>query len=73
MDKLRPGALFAAWLVLAGLGRFLIEAFRPDQPRIPGTGLSYTRLFAGLMALAGFVWLLVRYRLQSQQTAGAQR
>jgi hypothetical protein len=25
------------------------------------------------MALAGFVWLLVRYRLQSQQTAGAQR
>lgn len=72
-DKLRPGTLFAAWLVLAGLGRFLIEAFRPDQPRIPGTGLSYTRLFAGLMALAGFVWLLVRYRLQSQQTAGAQR
>lgn len=60
-EKFKPGAAFAIWLVCAGLGRFLVEAFRPDQPRIPGTELSYSRLISGLMAVAGFVWLLVRY------------
>lgn len=60
-NKIKPGALFAGWLVLAGLGRFLVEAFRPDQPRIPGLDLSYSRLISGLMALFGLVWLLARY------------
>ena len=60
-EKFKPGAMFSWWLVLAGVGRVIIEAFRPDQPRIPGTDLSYSRLVAGLMALAGVVMLLVRY------------
>jgi phosphatidylglycerol:prolipoprotein diacylglycerol transferase len=59
--KFKPGAMFSWWLIISGVGRFLIEAFRPDQPRIPGTDLSYSRLIAGLMALAGVVMLLVRY------------
>jgi len=58
-----PGAMFAAWLVAAGLGRVLIETFRPDQPVIPGTTLSYSRLVALLMALAGVLMLLIRYRI----------
>jgi phosphatidylglycerol:prolipoprotein diacylglycerol transferase len=62
-DRIKPGAMFAAWLVMAGIGRFFIEAFRPDQPRIPGTDLSYSRLIAGLMALGGLFWLLVRYEI----------
>ncbi|MBN1452999.1 MAG: prolipoprotein diacylglyceryl transferase [Anaerolineales bacterium] len=61
-EKFKPGAMFSWWLVLAGVGRVIIEAFRPDQPRIPGTDLSYSRLVAGLMALAGVIMLLVRYR-----------
>ena len=60
-EKFKPGAMFSWWLVLAGMGRVIIEAFRPDQPRIPGTDLSYSRLVAGLMALAGVILLLVRY------------
>ncbi len=56
--QLKPGMLFAGWLVLAGLGRALIESFRPDQPLIPGTGVSYSRLVSALMALAGLVWVL---------------
>ena len=52
-----------AWLVLAGTGRFLVETFRPDQPVIPGTGLSYSRLISGLMALFGIIWLLARYKV----------
>jgi phosphatidylglycerol:prolipoprotein diacylglycerol transferase len=60
-EKFKPGAMFGWWLVLAGVGRVLIEFFRPDQPRIPGTSVSYSALISGLMALAGVVLLLVRY------------
>ena len=60
-EKFKPGAMFSWWLVISGVGRFIIEAFRPDQPRIPGTDLSFSRLVAGLIALAGVIMLLVRY------------
>jgi phosphatidylglycerol:prolipoprotein diacylglycerol transferase len=61
-DQLKPGALFAGWLVLAGVGRVIIELFRPDQPRIAGLGFSYSSLFAALMAIAGAILLMVRYK-----------
>jgi len=60
-EKFKPGAMFGWWLVISGVGRVIIEAFRPDQPRIPGTDLSYSRLVAAIMAVAGVVMLLVRY------------
>lgn len=62
-NRLKPGALFAGWLILAGLGRFIIEWFRPDQPRLPGTDISYSRIVSGLMALVGVLMLLVRYQV----------
>ena len=62
-DKIKPGAAFAAWLLLAGIGRVIIETFRPDQPRIPGTDLSWSRLIYAIMAVAGLFWLLVRYEV----------
>ncbi len=60
-DKLKPGALFAGWLILAGVGRVIIEFFRPDQPKIAELGISYSSIFAALMALAGILLLLARY------------
>lgn len=60
-EKFKPGAAFAIWMVCAGVGRFIIESFRPDQPLIPGTLISYSRLFSGLIAIGGALWLLVRY------------
>ncbi len=62
-EKSKPGTALAAWLVLAGIGRFIIEAFRPDQPRIPGTDLSFTRVIAALMAIVGVLMLLVRNKI----------
>ncbi len=62
-EKDKPGSAFAAWLIFAGIGRFLLEAFRPDQPRIPGTETSITRVVAALMALFGVAILLVRYKI----------
>jgi phosphatidylglycerol:prolipoprotein diacylglycerol transferase len=61
--KLKPGALFAGWMILAGLGRFIIEWFRPDQPRVPGTDISYSRIVSGLLAIGGVVMLLIRYEV----------
>jgi len=61
--KIRPGTVFLGWLVLEGVGRFWIEWFRPDQPRIPGTEISYSRIAAGVMAVVGMIWLLVKYQV----------
>lgn len=60
---LKPGALFAGWLVLAGVGRVIVELFRPDQPKIGNTGISYSSLVSALMAIAGIILLLVRYKV----------
>ncbi|MFO8035209.1 MAG: hypothetical protein R6U57_01070 [Anaerolineales bacterium] len=38
-----------------------MEFFRPDQPRIPGTAVSYSRVAAGLMVIAGILVLLHLY------------
>ena len=62
-EKIKPGTIFASWLILAGVGREIIEFFRPDQPRVPGTAISYTRIVAGLMTIVGVIWLLVRYEV----------
>ena len=60
-EKFKPGAMFGLWLLLAGVGRVIIETWRPDQPVIPGTGLSYTRLVAILMTIAGLLALAYLY------------
>jgi phosphatidylglycerol:prolipoprotein diacylglycerol transferase len=59
--KIKPGTIFASWLILEGIGREIIEFFRPDQPRLAGTDISYSRIVAGLMILVGIIWLLVKY------------
>lgn len=61
-EDLKPGALFAGWLLLAGVGRVFIEFFRPDQPKIGDLGFSYSSVVFGLMAIAGAVMLMARYK-----------
>lgn len=61
-DQIKPGTIFAGWLLLAGFGRVWIEFFRPDQPKIPDLGISYSAVFAALMAIAGAVLLMIRYK-----------
>jgi phosphatidylglycerol:prolipoprotein diacylglycerol transferase len=61
--QLKPGTIFAGWLIAAGLGRTWIEIFfRPDQPKIAGTGISYSAIISALMAIAGAVMLMARYK-----------
>jgi phosphatidylglycerol---prolipoprotein diacylglyceryl transferase len=61
-EEIKPGTIFAGWLVLAGIGRVIIEFFRPDQPKIPSLGISYSSIFAALMAIAGIILLMARYK-----------
>jgi phosphatidylglycerol:prolipoprotein diacylglycerol transferase len=61
-ENIKPGTIFAGWLLLAGFGRLLIEFFRPDQPKIPELGISYTSIFSALMAIAGALMLMMRYK-----------
>jgi phosphatidylglycerol:prolipoprotein diacylglycerol transferase len=66
--RLKPGSMFAGWLILAGVGRSIIEQFRPDQPRIPGLEISYSNIIAFFMALTGvliLLWLYKAIRLHS--------
>ncbi|MBN1305287.1 MAG: prolipoprotein diacylglyceryl transferase [Anaerolineales bacterium] len=59
-DRVKPGMIFAGWLLLAGIGRVFIEDFRPDQPRFAGTDISFTRVFSLLMGVAGLIMLLIQ-------------
>jgi prolipoprotein diacylglyceryltransferase len=61
--KIKPASIFAGWLILEGFGREIIEFFRPDQPRVPGTDISYSRIVAGVMILVGIIWLLIKYEI----------
>ena len=60
---LKPGTIFAGWLIAAGVGRTWIEFFRPDQPKIGDSLISYSMIVAALMAITGVVMLLARYKI----------
>ena len=61
--QLKPGTLFAGWLIAAGVGRTWIEIFfRPDQPKIGNTGISYSAVVSALMAVTGAIMLMARYK-----------
>ena len=59
-DQVRPGALFALYLVAAGLERFLVEFIRRNDHVL--LGLTAPQLESLTMAVAGFVWLAVLRR-----------
>jgi phosphatidylglycerol:prolipoprotein diacylglycerol transferase len=57
-DSLRPGLLFALYLVLAGTERFLVEFIRRNDEVV--LGLTQAQLISLAMALAGAVWLAMK-------------
>lgn len=59
-EQIKPGTLFFGWLTLAGLGRFLIEFFRPDQPVVAGSWITTTQVITLLMFFSGLALLAWR-------------
>ncbi len=54
-DRLSGGRLFALYLVLAGLERFVIEFLRRNEE--VGLGLTEAQLISAVMVVGGAVWL----------------
>jgi phosphatidylglycerol:prolipoprotein diacylglycerol transferase len=54
-DRMRPGLLFALWLVLTGLERLLVEFIRRNDPVV--AGLTLPQLISVAMIAAGAIWL----------------
>ena len=61
-EKWKVGSMFGAYLVAHGVGRFFIEFFRPDQPRIGTTDISYSRALAMLSVIVGAMLIYIRQR-----------
>lgn len=60
-ERWRYGTLFALFLIWWGGGRAWIELFRPDQPTLGNTFITYSMVVALLIALAGVLILLNKY------------
>jgi phosphatidylglycerol:prolipoprotein diacylglycerol transferase len=56
----KPGTAVSLWLICAGFIRVFIEFFRPDQPRIGDSFVSYTMVVAFLMGVTGVILFLAR-------------
>jgi phosphatidylglycerol:prolipoprotein diacylglycerol transferase len=54
-DRVRPGILFAMWLVLSGLERVLVEIIRRNDSVL--LGLTLPQLISIAMAAVGVAWL----------------
>jgi phosphatidylglycerol:prolipoprotein diacylglycerol transferase len=59
-ERMIPGTLAGGYLILSGIGRFVIEAWRPDQPLLPGTSFSFSRVLALFYIVIGLIIVLDR-------------
>jgi phosphatidylglycerol:prolipoprotein diacylglycerol transferase len=62
-ESIVRGVPTGAYFILAGIGRFIIETWRPDQPRLTldvGLEISYSRLLSMLYVIVGLIIVLDR-------------
>ena len=59
-DRVRPGVVFALYLVLSGLERFLVEFIRRNSEVL--AGLTAPQLESLALCAAGLVWLALLAR-----------
>ncbi len=71
-DQWRPGTLFGLFLVWWGGNRAWIEFFRPDQPTIGGSLITYSMITAVFILLVG-VWVLLNRFDKLPESARSRR
>ena len=71
-DKWRPGTLLGLFLVWWGGNRAWIEFFRPDQPTIGNSLITFSMITAVLIFLAG-IWVLLNRFDMLPESALSQR
>ncbi|MEM7801494.1 MAG: prolipoprotein diacylglyceryl transferase [Chloroflexota bacterium] len=73
-EYIKSGVIFGFFLVWWGGNRAWLELFRPDQPNIGNTPLTYSMLIAIAIALAGvYVWLLRSERIAPIGASSSRR
>ena len=70
-DRVRPGVLFALWLVLAGLERLLVEFLRRNA--VEALGLTLPQLQSVAMIAGGLVWIALVRRRHGSALLAARR
>ena len=68
-EDYRPGVLFAWWLVLSGLERFLVEFLRRND--VTALGITVPAIESVGLAIAGGIWLAVAHRRDGGLRRGA--
>jgi phosphatidylglycerol:prolipoprotein diacylglycerol transferase len=68
-DRYRPGVLFAIYLVLAGLERFLVEFIRRNDEVF--AGLTAPQLESLVMIVAGGVWIFLAGQRRRSEKRGS--
>jgi phosphatidylglycerol:prolipoprotein diacylglycerol transferase len=71
-DRWQPGTLFGLFLVWWGAGRAFLEFFRPDQPTIGNSAITYSFLMAIGLALIG-LWVVLSRNERAPQIFGRRR
>jgi phosphatidylglycerol:prolipoprotein diacylglycerol transferase len=60
-DSWKKGTLFGVFMIWWGVGRFIVEFFRPDQPTIGSSPITYSMVISLVFAIAGLVLVLARF------------
>jgi phosphatidylglycerol:prolipoprotein diacylglycerol transferase len=71
-DRWQPGTLFGIFLMWWGAGRAFLEFFRPDQPTIADSAITYSFLMAIALVLAG-LWVVLSRNDRMPQIFGRRR
>lgn len=71
-DEWKRGTLFGFFMIWWGIGRFIVEFFRPDQPAFGDGPITYSMVLSLIFAIAGLVLVLDRFD-KLPESAAAQR
>jgi phosphatidylglycerol:prolipoprotein diacylglycerol transferase len=71
-DTWKKGTLFGAFMIWWGVGRFIVEWFRPDQPTFGDSPITYSMIISLAFAVAGLILVLDRFD-KLPESAAAQR
>lgn len=69
----KKGTLFGIFMIWWGLGRFIVEWFRPDQPTFGSSPITYSMVISLLFAIAGLVLVLERFGRLPESPAAQRR
>lgn len=72
-DTWKKGTLFGIFMMWWGVGRFIVEFFRPDQPTFGNSPITYSMVISLGFAVAGLILVLDRFDKLPESPAAQRR